>query len=139
MRATDGAISIVTAPSAGMITNLPIHNGDSVIAGDTIAAIGDVSHLRVLGAAVLELHRDSTVGVGAPHFAVHPVGVGAVHAQGHVLAGQVVVVAGELGGHREGDLDGVLGEPADRLPRLSSWKEARRRAAASAGTVIRAP
>ena len=32
---------------AGAVTNLPVHNGDSVTAGSMIAAIGDVSRLRV--------------------------------------------------------------------------------------------
>jgi multidrug efflux pump subunit AcrA (membrane-fusion protein) len=47
VRAPDGSISIVTAPWTGTITNLPIHNGDSVTAGAVIAAVGDVSRLRV--------------------------------------------------------------------------------------------
>jgi multidrug efflux pump subunit AcrA (membrane-fusion protein) len=47
VRTPDGSISIVTAPWTGTITNLPIHNGDSVTAGAIIAAVGDVSRLRV--------------------------------------------------------------------------------------------
>jgi energy-coupling factor transporter ATP-binding protein EcfA2 len=47
VRTPDGTISIVTAPWTGTITNLPIHNGDSVTAGAIIAAVGDVSRLRV--------------------------------------------------------------------------------------------
>ena len=47
VRAPDGSISMVTAPWAGTIANLPIHNGDSVLAGAVIAVVGDVSRLRV--------------------------------------------------------------------------------------------
>jgi putative ABC transport system ATP-binding protein len=47
VRAPDGSIQVVTAPWRGTITNLPVHNGDSVTAGSTIAAVGDVSRLRV--------------------------------------------------------------------------------------------
>ena len=47
VRAPDGTISVVTAPWTGTITNLPVHNGDSVTAGAIIAAVGDVSRLRV--------------------------------------------------------------------------------------------
>jgi ABC-type lipoprotein export system ATPase subunit/biotin carboxyl carrier protein len=47
VRAPDGSISIVTAPWTGTITNLPIHNGDSVTAGAVMAAVGDISRLRV--------------------------------------------------------------------------------------------
>ena len=47
VRASDGTISIVTAPWSGTITNLPIHNGDCVTAGAILAAVGDVSRLRV--------------------------------------------------------------------------------------------
>lgn len=47
VRAPDGSIQVVTAPWRGTVTNLPVHNGDSVTAGSTIAAIGDVSRLRV--------------------------------------------------------------------------------------------
>jgi ABC-type lipoprotein export system ATPase subunit/biotin carboxyl carrier protein len=47
VRAPDGSIAVVTAPWSGTITNLPIHNGDSVTAGAIVAAVGDVSRLRV--------------------------------------------------------------------------------------------
>jgi multidrug resistance efflux pump len=47
VRAQDGAIWSVTAPLTGTITNLPVHKGDSVTPGAVIAAIGDVSRLKV--------------------------------------------------------------------------------------------
>jgi ABC-type lipoprotein export system ATPase subunit len=47
VRAPDTSVSIITAPWNGTITNLPVHNGDSVTAGAVIAAVGDVSRLRV--------------------------------------------------------------------------------------------
>jgi ABC-type lipoprotein export system ATPase subunit/biotin carboxyl carrier protein len=47
VRAPDGTMSVVTAPWNGTVTNLPIHNGDSVTVGAVIAAVGDVSRLRV--------------------------------------------------------------------------------------------
>ncbi|MGE3908940.1 MAG: ATP-binding cassette domain-containing protein [Chloroflexota bacterium] len=47
VRAPDGTISIVSAPWQGSITNLPVHVGDTVTAGATIAAVGDVSRLRI--------------------------------------------------------------------------------------------
>ncbi len=46
-RAPDGTIQIITAPWRGSITNLPVHEGDSVVAGAPIAAVGDVSRLHV--------------------------------------------------------------------------------------------
>ena len=47
VRAPDGSISVVTAPWNGTITNLPVHAGDSVTAGAIVAAVGDLSRLRV--------------------------------------------------------------------------------------------
>jgi len=47
VRAPDGSISIVTAPWRGAVTNLPIHNGDTVSAGSVMAVVGDMSRLRV--------------------------------------------------------------------------------------------
>lgn len=47
VRAPDGSISIITAPWQGSVTNLPVHAGDTVTAGSTIAAVGDVSRLRI--------------------------------------------------------------------------------------------
>jgi putative ABC transport system ATP-binding protein len=47
VRAPDGLVSVLTAPWSGTITNLPVHNGDSVTAGAIVAAVGDVSRLRV--------------------------------------------------------------------------------------------
>ena len=47
VREPNGSISSVTAPLAGAITNLPVHKGDSVTAGAIIAAVGDVSRLKV--------------------------------------------------------------------------------------------
>lgn len=47
VRAPDGSISVITAPWQGSVTNLPVHAGDTVMAGATIAAVGDVSRLRI--------------------------------------------------------------------------------------------
>ena len=47
VRAPDGSISVVTAPWHGSVTNLPVHAGDTVMAGATIASVGDVSRLRI--------------------------------------------------------------------------------------------
>ncbi|MCC7366940.1 MAG: ATP-binding cassette domain-containing protein [Chloroflexi bacterium] len=47
VRTPDGAITVITAPWQGSVTNLPVHTGDTVTAGATIAAVGDISRLRI--------------------------------------------------------------------------------------------
>jgi multidrug efflux pump subunit AcrA (membrane-fusion protein) len=48
VRAPDGSISVMTAPWSGTVTNLPIHDGDSVTAGAIVAVVGDVRRLRIV-------------------------------------------------------------------------------------------
>jgi multidrug efflux pump subunit AcrA (membrane-fusion protein) len=38
---------VVTAPWAGTVTSLPVHFGDTVLPGATIATVGDLSRLRI--------------------------------------------------------------------------------------------
>jgi multidrug efflux pump subunit AcrA (membrane-fusion protein) len=47
VRGPNGTVEVLTAPWSGTITAVPVHYGDTVLAGTTIATVGDLSHLQV--------------------------------------------------------------------------------------------
>lgn len=47
VRGPNGTVEVLTAPWAGTVTAVPVNYGDTVLAGATIATIGDLSRLQV--------------------------------------------------------------------------------------------
>jgi multidrug efflux pump subunit AcrA (membrane-fusion protein) len=47
VRGADGSIEILTAPWPGTITTVPVHLGDTLLAGTIVATVGDLSRLQV--------------------------------------------------------------------------------------------
>jgi membrane fusion protein (multidrug efflux system) len=47
VRGPNGTVEVLTAPWAGTVTAVPVNYGDTVLAGTTIATVGDLTHLQV--------------------------------------------------------------------------------------------
>jgi multidrug efflux pump subunit AcrA (membrane-fusion protein) len=47
VRGPNGQIEIITAPWRGTVTSIPVHVGDTITPGTTIATLGDLSRLQV--------------------------------------------------------------------------------------------
>lgn len=47
VRGPNGQIEIVTAPWHGTVTSIPVHVGDTITPGTTIATLGDLSRLQI--------------------------------------------------------------------------------------------
>jgi multidrug efflux pump subunit AcrA (membrane-fusion protein) len=87
---------VLTAPWTGMITGVPVHGGDTVLAGTTIARIGDLSRLQVETTDVDEF-------VIAHVAAGQPVQVAVDALDGRAFAGTVRTVALQQETNKDGD------------------------------------